>query len=60
MSTFSIAANQLRPGDLVSYDGNWHRVTTVVRRPGASWPVAMDGTGWAIALGHTPMSVRRR
>ena len=60
MSTISISANQLRPGDVVSYGGQWHRVTDVVWRAGASWPVALDGTGWAIALGDSPLSVRRR
>jgi hypothetical protein len=59
MSTINISANQLQPGDVVSYGGHWHRVTNVVRRAGASWPVAMDGTGWAIALGDRPLSVRR-
>jgi hypothetical protein len=60
MSTINISANQLRPGDVVSYAGHWHRVTDVVRRSGGSWPVAVDGTGWAIALGERPVSVRRR
>jgi hypothetical protein len=59
MSTIKISADQLRPGDVVSYGGHWHRVTNVVRRAGGSWPVAVDGTGWAIALGNRPLSVRR-
>jgi hypothetical protein len=59
MSTISISANQLRAGDVVSYGGHWHRVTNVVRRAGGSWPVAVDGTGWAIALRDRPLRVRR-
>jgi hypothetical protein len=59
MSTINISANQLRAGDVVSYGGQWHRVTDVVRRVGGAWPVAVDGTGWAIALGDRPLSVRR-
>jgi hypothetical protein len=60
MSTaISIHANQLRAGDVVDYGGRWHRITDVVRRAGGSWPIAFDGTGWAIALGDRPVSVRR-
>ena len=59
MSTINISANQLRPGDVVSYEGHWHRVTNVVRRTGGSWPVAIDDTGWAIALGERQLRVRR-
>ena len=58
-NTLSISANQLRAGDFVDYGGHWHRVTGVVRRVGGSWPVAVDGTGWAIALGDRPVRVRR-
>jgi hypothetical protein len=58
-NTISITANQLRAGDMVDYGGRWHQITDVVRRVGASWPIAVDGTGWAIALGDSPVSVRR-
>ena len=57
--TRSIHANELRPGDLLDYDGRPHRITGILRRPGSSWPIAVDGTGWAIALGNGPFSVRR-
>jgi hypothetical protein len=59
MSTINISANQLRAGDVVSYGGQWHRITDVMRRVGGAWPIAVDGTGWAIALGDRPLSVRR-
>ena len=59
MSTINISASQLRPGDVVSYGGHWHRITNVVRHAGGSWPVAIDNTGWAIALGERQLSVRR-
>ena len=58
-NTLSISANQLRAGDVVDYGGCWHRVTDVVRRVGGSWPIAVDNTGWAIALGDRPVTVRR-
>ena len=58
-NTMNISANQLRADDLVEYGGRWHHVTEVVRRHGASWPIARDGTGWAIALGTSPINVRR-
>ncbi len=58
-TTISIHADELRAGDLVNYDGRPHRITDVIRRPGSSWPIAVDGTGWAIALGNGPVSVWR-
>jgi hypothetical protein len=59
-NTISISANQLRAGDVVEYGGRWHRVTNVVRPPGGSWPIAVDGTGWSIALGDSAVSVLSR
>ena len=58
-TTISIHADQLRPGDLLDYGGRPHRITDVIRRAGSSWPIAVDGTGWAIALGQSPLSVWR-
>jgi hypothetical protein len=58
-TTISIHADELRPGDLVDYGGHPHRITAVLRRAGWSWPIAVDGTGWAIALGSRPLNVRR-
>ena len=57
--TRSIHASELRTGDLLDYGGRPYRITDIVRRPGSSWPIALDGTGWAIALGNGPLSVRR-
>jgi hypothetical protein len=57
--TRNIHSNELRPGDLLDYGGRPHRITDILRRPGSSWPIAVDGTGWAIALGNGPLSVRR-
>ena len=34
-------------------------ITDVERRDGWAWPVAADGTGWAIALGHRLVCVER-
>ncbi len=58
-NTVNISANQLRAGDVVDYGEGWHRITDVVRRVGGSWPIAVDGTGWAIALGDRPVTVSR-
>ena len=55
----SISANQLRAGDVVAYGGRRHHVTDVVRRIGGSWPIAVDGTGWGMALGDRPVTVWR-
>ena len=49
-TTISVHAHELRPGDVLDYGGHAHRITDVVQHPGWSWPIALDGTGWAIAL----------
>jgi hypothetical protein len=54
-----IYADELRPGDVVAYDGYDRRITRVDRRDGWAWPVAADGTGWAIALDHRLIDVSR-
>jgi hypothetical protein len=54
-----IEAEQVLAGDIVEYCGVCHLVTEVRRPSGASWPVACDGAGWAIALGHQRISVQR-
>jgi hypothetical protein len=59
-TTISIHADELRPGDLLDYGGRPRRITDVIRRSGFSWPVAVDGTGWAMALGQGPLTVWRR
>jgi hypothetical protein len=48
----TIHADELRPGDVVAYDGHYRKVTHVDRRGGWAWPVAADDSGWAMALGH--------
>ena len=53
-----IPADQVRPGDIVEYHGVRHLVSEVRRVRGAAWPVAIDATGWAIALGTQPLIVR--
>lgn len=54
-----IHADELRPGDIVEYHGERHLISRVDRSDGAAWPVASDGTGWAIALGGEPVLVQR-
>ena len=54
-----IRADELRPGDVVVYDGHRHRITHVDRRAGWAWPIAADDTGWAIALGRGVVEVTR-
>jgi hypothetical protein len=58
-TTTSVHGNELRPGDLLDYEGRAHRITDVVWRPGWSWPIALDGTGWAIALSDRVVSIGR-
>ena len=54
-----IHADELRPGDIVDYLGECHLVSRINRPLGGSWPVACDDAGWAMALGHGPVAVRR-
>jgi hypothetical protein len=53
----TIRADELQPGDVLVYDGHRHQITRVDRRDG--WPVAADGTGWAIALDQRLIGVHR-
>ena len=55
-----IAAEQLQAGDIVEYGGARHLVTEIRRPRGASWPMAVDRDGWAIALGSQLLLVERR
>ena len=55
-----IAAAQLRAGDIVEYGGARHLVAEIRRPSGGAWPVAVDGDGWAIALGGQLLLVERR
>ena len=55
----TIHAHDVRPGDVVDYHGQRHRVNNVERRAGWSWPVASDDTGWAMALGDHLVHVDR-
>jgi hypothetical protein len=55
----TIHADELQPGDTVVYDGCPHRISHIDRHDGWAWPIASDGTGWAIALGHQPVAVVR-
>ena len=56
----TIHADEIVPGDVVVYDGHTHLITNVERGDGWAWPIAADGTGWAIALGHELIDVDRR
>jgi hypothetical protein len=47
----SMRADELRPGDVIDYNGELHHICRVERREGWAWPIASDDTGWAIALG---------
>ena len=56
----TIHADELRPGDVITYDGRNRVVSRVERCGGWAWPIAADGTGWAIALSHQLIDVQRR
>ncbi len=55
----TIPADELRPGDIVVDGGHRRRITCVDRGPGWAWRIALDGTGWALALGRRPIEVHR-
>jgi hypothetical protein len=55
----TIHAEELRPGDVVDYQGQRHVVRRIHRQRSSSWPVACDDAGWAMALGHTLIAVHR-
>jgi len=55
-----IASEQLRAGDIVEYGGARHLVAEIRRPCGAAWPTAVDGAGWAIALGAQLLVVERQ
>jgi hypothetical protein len=55
----TIYADDLRPGDVIDYQGRPHHVTHVDRGDGWAWPIAFDDTGWAMALGHELVAVHR-
>jgi hypothetical protein len=55
----TIGAYEVRPGDIVVYHGEQHEVHHVDRKAGWAWPVASDGTGWAMALGDSVVVLDR-
>ena len=55
----TIHADELQRGDVVVHHGQPRRITCVDRRAGWAWPIASDGTGWAIALSRTRIDVQR-
>ena len=52
-------ATEIKRGDVLLADGRRHRIVRVDLRLGWAWPIAVDGTGWAIALGDQPIEVER-
>jgi len=55
----TIHADELQPGDVLVWDGRNRTITDVDRRDGWAWPIAVDGTGWAIALSHQQIQIHR-
>ena len=55
----SIHGDEIRVGDIVVHHGMPHRIARVERLAGWAWPVAVDGTGWGLALDHHPVDVLR-
>jgi hypothetical protein len=58
-SMTTIYADEVQPGDVIVYDGNVHQIVHVNHLDGWAWPVATDCTGWAIALSHRLIDVKR-
>ena len=56
----TIHADELRAGDIIVYAGHNRQISRVQRGDGWAWPVAADNTGWAIALDHQLIDVRRQ
>jgi hypothetical protein len=56
----TIFADEIQPGDVLVCEGNPRRIVRIDRRAGWAWPVAVDGSGWAMALGQQPVEVERR
>jgi hypothetical protein len=56
----TIHTDEVRPGDVVMYNGHDRLITRVDWQVGWAWPVAADNTGWAIALGGGLVEVRRQ
>jgi hypothetical protein len=55
----TIHADEIQAGDALTWDGQPHRIIRVERHEGWAWPVAVDGSGWAIALDHHVIDVDR-
>ena len=55
----TIYADEIQPGDVLQYNGCQHQIIRIERRAGWAWPIGIDATGWAIALGHHPIDVQR-
>jgi hypothetical protein len=54
-----IHADELRPGDVVAHGDERHCITHVDCRAGWAFPIAGDGHGWGMALGHDLIDVLR-
>jgi len=59
MRPTTIESLDVEPGDIIDSCGRAHRVTHVDRHGGWAWPIAFDDEGWAMALGHVLVEVRR-
>jgi hypothetical protein len=54
-----VPADEILVGDFVQSNGRLRRIAAVLRRPGWAWPIAVDGTGWGMALGGEVITVSR-
>ena len=55
----TIHAADLQTGDTIVVAGCSHLIDHIDRHAGWAWPVAADGTGWAMAIGDQLVDVRR-
>jgi hypothetical protein len=56
----TIHADEMKPGDTVVWGGCPHTITNVERRDGWAWPIASDGSGWAVALDDHLVHIERK
>ena len=58
-TAMTIYEDEIQPGDVVEWGGCQRQIVRIDLHAGWAWPIAVDACGWAIALGHRLVDVRR-